>query len=154
VSLKITVAAPFRNMRKEQLRKNEFIFFLAIDRKWMNKEQAGRLLEIAEAEGLIVQKGGNVVPAFDVAGVQIPLGFKPSSEIFERRDALSELLERIAAARDVPLSEVAAELHAVIEERFDGNLLPEAAAVIIAAEHNVPYEDKIDDLRRSVLKKS
>jgi hypothetical protein len=151
VSLKVTVAAPFKNMRKEQLRKSEFIFFLAIDRKWMNKEQADLLLVRAEEAGLVARKGGFITPGFDVGQVTIPLGFKPSSDILEREDPLGELMERIASARDIPLPRVASEVNALIESQFDGNLRAEAAAVLIAERYSVPYEDKIGSLRKSVL---
>lgn len=151
MSLKITVAAPFRNLRKEQLRKSEFIFFLAIDRKWMNKEQADRLLAIAEDEGLLVQKGGFIAPTFDPGEVTIPLGFKPSSDILEREDPLAGLMERIAVARGIPLPRVAAEMNELIESRFDGRLKAEAAAVLLAQRYRIPYEDLLDALRKSVL---
>ena len=47
MSVKIAVAAPFKHMHKERLQKSEFVFYIAIDRKWMNKEQANHLLERA-----------------------------------------------------------------------------------------------------------
>lgn len=138
-------------MRKEQLRKSEFIFFLAIDRKWMNKEQADLLLARAEETGLVARKGSFITPGFDVGQVTIPLGFKPSSDILEREDPLGELMERIASARDIPLPRVASEVNALIESQFDGNLRAEAAAVLIAERYFVPYDDKIGALRKSVL---
>jgi len=153
VSLKVAVAAPFRHMRKERLQKSEFIFYIAIDRKWMNKEQANQLLERARSSGLVEMDGGWITPLFDVAGVTIPLGFKPASGILEEEDPYEELIERIAAATGRAPHQIVAEMNPIISDHFDGNLRAEAAAVLLARKYSVPFEDKLDALTASVLKK-
>jgi hypothetical protein len=140
-------------MRKDRLQRSEFIFYIAIDRKWMNKEQANRLLERAREEGLIEIDGGTVRPLFDPAGVSIPLGFKPGSDIFEEESPYEEMIGRIAAATGRSPQEIVAELHPIVTEEFDGNLRVEAAVVLLARKYSVPFEDKLDALTRSVLKK-
>ncbi|MDN7026160.1 DUF2240 family protein [Methanoculleus sp. FWC-SCC1] len=153
MSLRIAIAAPFKHMRKERLQKSEFIFYIAIDRKWMNKEQANQLLERAREAGLVEVSGGSVTPLYDVAEVTVPLGFKPESEILEEESPYEELIARIAAATGTPQNQVVAELNPIITDRFDGNLRVEAAVVLLAKKHNVPFEDKLDALTRSVLEK-
>ncbi len=153
MSLLITVAAPFKNLRKEQLRRSEFIFFLAIDRKWVNKEQANRLIVRAEREGLIRLDNGVITPLFDPAEISIPLGYKPTADILDEKDSVSDLIARIAQARDTGEAAVAAEMNAVIEERFDGHLLPEAAVVLLAKHYAVPFEDLLEDLKKNVAGK-
>jgi hypothetical protein len=153
VSLLITVAAPFKNLRKEQLRRSEFIFFLAIDRKWVNKEQANRLIACAERDGLIRLDNGVITPLFNPAEISIPLGYKPTTDILDEKDPVSDLLGRIAQARDLGDSVVAAEMNAVIEDRFDGHLLPEAAVVLLAKQYAVPFEDLLEDLKKNVERK-
>lgn len=153
MSLQQTVAAPFRHMRKDALRKSEFIFFLAIDRKWMNKDQADRLVSLAEEKGLISQADGVLTPRFDVAGVSIPLGFRPSDGIFEQDDPVTALLERIAATEKKELSAVAAELNDLVQNRFDGTLESEAAVVVLARMYAVPFDDVLDDLKAALGRK-
>ncbi|MDG6257623.1 MAG: DUF2240 family protein [Methanomicrobiaceae archaeon] len=153
MSLRQTVAAPFRHMRKDALRKSEFIFFLAIDRKWMNKEQADRLVSLAEDQGLLSQADGVLTPQFAVEEVAIPLGFKPSSAIFERDDPVAALLERIAAQTGRGESAVAAELNDLVQKRFDGHLTGEAAVVVLARMYAVPFDDMLNDLRAGLGRK-
>jgi hypothetical protein len=43
-------------------------------------------------------------------------------------------------------------MNRLIRQGFDGNLLPEAAVVIIAKRHNVPFEDKLEALKTGVKK--
>ncbi len=153
MSLKQTVAAPFRHMRKDALRKSEFIFFLAIDRKWMNKDQADRLAALAEDRGLLSQADGVLTPQFAVAEVSIPLGFKPSGDIFETDDPVAALLERIAAQAGKELPAVAAELNDLIQNRFDGHVAGEAAVVVLARKYSVPFDDVLEDLRAGLGRK-
>jgi len=134
------------------MRKNELVYYFALDRKWMSTEQANLLLKNAEEEGLLAQDNGVFTPKFDISSITIPVGFKPTSAIFENRDPLQELIGRIARVQKKEETEVVAEMNRLIKQGFDGNLLPEAAVVIIAKRHNVPFEDKLKALKSSVKK--
>jgi len=134
------------------MRKNELVYYFALDRKWMSTEQANLLLKNAEEEGLLVQENGVFSPNFDISGITIPVGFKPTSVIFEKKDPVQDLIRRIAQATKKEETEIVAEMNLLIKGGFDGNLLPEAAAAIVAKRHNVPFEDKLEDLKASVKK--
>jgi hypothetical protein len=150
--LKITLAAPFKHTRKGTLQKNEFVYYLALDRKWMSIEQANLLLKRGQEEKLLEFSGGVVRPLFDPGAVTIPIGFKPTSEIFEKADPLQEMIERIMQVTKRPQNEVVAEMNRIVQERFDGNLRPEAAIVMLAKQYGVPFEDKLVSLKESVVK--
>jgi hypothetical protein len=139
-------------MHRDRLRRPEFIYFLAIDRRWMSRDQAGALITIALRAGLLHEEGGVLVPSFNPAEVDIPLGFRPSEDIFQQGENYCEtLMIRIADARGISQQEVAAEINSIINDRFDGRLLPEAGAVILARKYGVPFEDFIEKLRESLL---
>jgi hypothetical protein len=152
VTLRTTIAAPFRHTRKNGMKKNELVFYYALDRKWMSTDQANQLLRRAEEDGLLKQENGIFTPAFDIAAVNIPVGFKPTSVIFERNDPMQELIGRIARARKVEETEIVAEMNKVIREGFDTNLLPPAALVILAKKYQVSCDDLRDSLRQTVRK--
>jgi hypothetical protein len=147
VTLRLTVAAPFKHTRKTGMRKNELVYYYALDRKWMSTEQANLLLKRAEEEGLLGLVNGLYSPRFDIAGLILPVGFKPSSGIFERHDAVEDLIGRIARARSIEETEVVAEMNRIIREQFDTHLLPPAALVLLANNHGVPFEDLLDALK-------
>lgn len=152
MTLKTTVAAPFRHLRKAALKKSELVYYLALDRKWMSTEQAALLLKTAVDDGVLVLDGGVYKPAFDPATVTIPIGFRPTSAIFEKKDAVADLVRRIAREGKREETEVVAEMNRLIREGFDGNLLPEAAIAIIARRYNVPFEDCIPALFKGIKK--
>jgi hypothetical protein len=129
------------------MRKNELVYYYALDRKWMSTEQANLLLKRAEEEGLLGLVNGLYSPRFDIAGLILPVGFKPSSGIFERHDAVEDLIGRIARARSIEETDVVAEMNRIIREQFDTHLLPPAALVLLAKNHGVPFEDLLDALK-------
>ena len=123
------------------MRKNELVYYYALDRKWMSTDQANLLLQRAEEEGLLGQQNGVYSPRFDTAEVTIPVGFKPTSSIFERNDPSQELISRIVKAQGMQETEVVSEMNRIIREQFDGNLLPAAALVLLAKKYHVPFID-------------
>ena len=152
MTLRITIAAPFRHTRKSVMRKNELVYYYALDRKWMSTEQANLLLRRAEEDGLLGLENGIYAPRFDITSVTIPIGFKPSSGIFERNDPVQELIGRIVDTKGAPETEVVAEMNRIVREEFDGNLLPPAALVLLAKKYQVPFSDLQDALRLSLKK--
>jgi hypothetical protein len=150
--MKTTVAAPFRHLRKPALRKSELVYYYALDRKWMNTEQAGSFIKNAEEAGLLAREGEVYRPAFDYADVTIPIGFKPTSVIFEKQDPVSMIINRIAKANRREETDIVAEMNTLIREGFDNNLAPEAAIAIIARRYNVPFDDCIPALKQNLAK--
>jgi hypothetical protein len=150
VTLQIALAAPFKHTRKNGMRKNELVYYYALDRKWMSTEQANQLLRRAEEEGFIRQENGVFSPRFDLSEVTIPIGFKPTSSIFERNDPAQALILRIARAQSIQETDVVAEMNRIIRENFDGNLLPVSALILLAKKNNIPFEDLKEVLSQSV----
>lgn len=151
-SLLITVAAPFRHLRKERLQKSEFIFYLTIDRMWMSRDQATLLLQRAEEEGLVRISGGLIEPLFAVASVTAPLGFKPTMAVFEEQDPYQVQVERVTRATGRSAQEVTAEVAALVHDQFDGQLSPEAGLVLLSRRYGVPISDTLASLRTSARK--
>jgi len=152
VTLRLTIAAPFKHTRKTGMRKNELVYYYALDRKWMSTEQANLLLKRAEEEGLLGLDNGLYSPRFDVAGLILPVGFKPTSGIFERHDPVQDLIGRIARARSLEETDIVAEMNRIIRENYDMHLLPPAALVLLARSHGVPFDDLLDALKGAAKK--
>ncbi len=93
---------------------------------------------------------GFLLPVLISTEVTIPVGFKPTSSIFERNDPAQELIGRIAQAQGIEETEVVSEMNRIIKEGFDGNLLPAAALVLLAKKYHVPFKDLREALIVSV----
>jgi hypothetical protein len=134
------------------MRKNELVYYYALDRKWMSTEQANQLLKRAGEEGLLGLVNGLYSPTFDISGLTLPVGFKPTSVIFERNDPVQDLIGRIARARSLEETDVVAEMNRIIRENYDTHLLPPAALVLLAKNHGIPFDDLLDALKSAAKK--
>ena len=152
MTLRLTVAAPFKHTRKAGMRKNELVYYYALDRKWMSIEQANLLLKRAEEEGHLSLANGLYSPRFDIAGLTLPAGFKPTPGIFERHDPVQDLIGRIARVRSLEETDVVAEMNRIIKEHYDTHLLPPAALVLLAKSYDVPFDDLLDALKSAAKK--
>lgn len=74
------VATPFKKRGKKSLKISDFIFALSLDLKWGPPEKVRALLREAEAEGMVKMDGEMVHAAFEAEKMEIPVGFKPSTE--------------------------------------------------------------------------
>ncbi len=74
------VATPFKKRGKKSLKISDFIFALSLDLKWGSPEKVRALLREAEAEGMVRMEGESVSAIFDAEAVDVPLGFKPTTE--------------------------------------------------------------------------
>ena len=153
MSLITTIAAPFRHTRKDRLKKNEIVYYLAFDRKWMSIEQANVILKRALDEGLVGYDGEMLAPKFDIRSVEIPIGFKPSQSVFETNDPVQSLIDRVVKSSGRQETEIIAEMNRMKSNDFDDLLRPEAAVIILAKRYGVPVEEQIAALKENLLKK-
>jgi hypothetical protein len=148
----MTIAAPFRNMGRDRLKRNEIVYYFTIDRRWMNRDQAEKIISMADSEGIIKREGDFFSISPDYSKTEIPLGYKPSSEIFEKKDPVGSIAAAIAEKQGIEINAVVSEMNAVIRDEFDGNLAPEAAIVILAREYGIGFEEYLDELKKSIGK--
>jgi len=118
----------------------------------MSTDQAAVLLRRAEEARLLRQDNGVFSILFDPTTVTVPIGFRPTSAIFEANDPAQELIARIAKFANVSETDIVAEMNTIIREQFGGNLLPPAAIVLLAKKYCVPYEDLREALISAVKK--
>ncbi len=153
MTLKTALAAPFYHSRAQKLGKSELIYYYAFDRRWMDREQVDLLIHRGIEQHLLETDGEMYYPLFDLAEVQIPIGYKPSSSIFDAHDPFEQLLDRITSHTRKEPEEIIARMNQVITENFDGNIRPEAALVIVAKRNGIPVTDLLDPLKQVLLKK-
>jgi hypothetical protein len=153
LSLITTIAAPFRHTRKDRLKKNEVVYYLAFDRKWMSIEQANVILKRALDEGLIGYDGEMLAPKFDISSVEVPIGFKPSQSVFELNDPVQSLIDMVVKSSGRQETEIVAEMNHMKSKDFDDLLRPEAAVIILAKRYGVPVGEHIVALKENLLKK-
>ena len=153
MTLKTTLAAPFYHSRVQKLGRSELIYYYSFDRRWMDRDQVDLLLKRGLDQGLLQTDGEYFSLLFDLTDVEIPIGYKPSSAIFEVTDPVQQLIDRIASHDGLSPEAITRSMNEMIRDQFDGNLRPEAALVILAKKSGTPYTDLLELLRKELLKK-
>jgi len=98
VSLRVAVAAPFRQRGTESLAESEFVVALSLDRDWFSPDQAKRLVDVAAGEGLLEREDGDLSPTFDPSGVEVPEGFVPDDDVLRERSTFERVLDALVDA--------------------------------------------------------
>jgi len=135
-SLRVAAAAPFKQKGRTRVAEQAFVVALSLDRDWMSPDQAKRLLDVADGEGLVEREDGDVAAAFDPGEVEIPDGFTPDASLFQERSAFERALDALVAA-DFDRQETVA---AVNELQRDLGVTADAAAVVYARRQGVEPE--------------
>jgi hypothetical protein len=112
-----------------------------------------RPIPAIESGGLVTSEGDMVSPLFNPGVVDLPLGFRPSSEIFAEEDPVNIVIGRIMEKTSRSETELTADLNRIIREEFDGLLWPEAAIILLARRHEVAFDDILPLLREHAIKK-
>lgn len=97
MSLRVAVAAPFRQNGTRRLRENEFVVALSLDRDWFSPDQATRLITVATERGLLTRDGTGLEAAFDPASVAVPDDFVPDTDLLRERSAFERVLDALVA---------------------------------------------------------
>ncbi|WP_435333501.1 DUF2240 family protein [Haloarchaeobius sp. TZWWS8] len=97
MSLRVAVAAPFRQRGKRELAENEFVVALSLDRDWFSPDQAKRLVDVATGEGLLEREENTLRCTFEPSEVEIPEDFVPGDDVLRSRSAFEQVLDDLVA---------------------------------------------------------
>jgi hypothetical protein len=136
MSLRVAVAAPFKQKGRTRIAEQAFVVALSLDRDWMSPDQAKRLLAVATGEGLIERVDGELEATFDPDGVSIPEEFTPDASLFQERSAFERALDALVDA-DHDRQETVAAVNRLQQEL---GLTADVAAVVYARRHGVDVE--------------
>ncbi|MFB6299006.1 MAG: DUF2240 family protein [Halobacteriales archaeon] len=129
MSLRMVVAAPFRQRGQERMPESEFVVVLSLDRDWFSPDQASRVADRAVGEGLLTRTDDETLsPTFDPDAVTVPPDFTPDESLLQRQSTFERTLEALVAA-DIPKQEAVAGINQL---QADLDLTIEAAAVVYA----------------------
>ncbi|WP_226023290.1 DUF2240 family protein [Halomicrobium salinisoli] len=143
MSLRRTVAAPFRTEGSDRMSESEFVVALSLDRDWFSPDQAKRLVDVAVSEGLLERDGDAVVAGFDHADVTVPEEFAPDESVLQERSTFERVLDAVVETGVEKQDAVAA----VNRLQDDLGVTLEAAAVVYARRQGVDVTDLAERAR-------
>lgn len=146
MSLRVAVAAPFKEAGTRRMEESRFVVSLSLDRGWFSPDQAKRLIDLAASEGLLERTNDGLEVMFSTSAVEIPEEFSPGEEILAERSPFERVLEaivengvekRTAVAR---INELQRELGVTIE----------VAAVVFARREEINVHEEIPAVRETL----
>ncbi len=147
MSLRITVAAPFRQKGTERLAENEFVVALSLDRDWFSPDQATRLVDVATGRGLLDRSDGHVEVAFDPTEVSIPDGFVPDEEIIQQQSPFEQALSTLEE-EGIEKQDAVAGINRL---QSDLGVTIETAAVVYARRNGIALDDVAGQARAELV---
>jgi len=149
MSLRTTVAIPFRQRGTDRLGEGEFVVALSLDRDWFSPDQAKRLVDVARGRGLVEVRDGELIAAFDPAAVEVPREFTPDESVLRDQSAFERALEAIVDA-GVEKREAVAGIN---ERQRRLGVTVEAATVLYARERGIELAGVVGDVRTDLLER-
>ncbi|WEL20759.1 Putative HTH domain, N-terminal domain of RPA1 protein family [Halorhabdus sp. BNX81] len=140
MSLRTAVAAPFVQAGSDQLPRSDFVVDLSLDRDWFSPEQAKRLIDIAEGEGLVTATDDSLELAFDPTSVTVPDGYQPDESILRERSTFERVLDTVVAEGTDKQQAVAA----INGLQSDLGVTLETAAILYARRQGIDVDEAID----------
>jgi len=140
MSLRTAVAAPFVQAGSGRLPRSDFVVDLSLDRDWFSPEQAKRLIDVAEGEGLLTASDDSLELTFDPASVSVPDGYQPDESILRERSTFERVLDAVVAKGTDKQQAVAA----INGLQSDLGVTLETAAILYARRQGIDVADAID----------
>ncbi len=153
--MKRAVAFLFRLEGGRPLSEKEFVQFASYRLNWFKPTEAQRLLRVAQDLNVVELREGVLRPTFDVAGLEVPVDYRPPPGVLDRapppEDLFVKILNRIVERTGSDRRAVVSAINA-IQERMDVTV--EVAALIHARALGVDVADLVDPVRESIVKRS
>ena len=140
MSLRVALAAPFKQQGRERLGENEFVVALSLERDWFSPDQAKRLVDVATGQGLLARDDADLVVAFDVDAVEIPDGFVPDESLLVEQSTFERLID-LLVAEGIEKREAVADVNDLQRQL---GVTVEAAAVVYARREGVDATELAD----------
>ncbi|MFW5937567.1 MAG: DUF2240 family protein [Halanaeroarchaeum sp.] len=146
MSLRVVVAAPFKEAGRDRMGEQAFVVALSLDRDWVSPDQAKRLVDIAISNALLEREGDDLIATFQYDEVAIPENFEPDERIFQERSVFERVLDALESeGRD--RQDVVASIN---DRQQRLGVTSDVAAVVTARAASVDVEETAVDARKSL----
>ena len=146
MSLKATVAVPFRQEARDRVGEGAFVVALSLDRDWFSPDQAKRVVDVAAGRGLIERDGNDVIAQFDPTEVAVSEDFAPDESVLREQSVFERVLEAVVAAGVEKQVAVAA----INDRQRELGVTLEAAAVLYARRQGVDVSEAAERVARDL----
>lgn len=153
---KIIIAFLFKRSGKEQLSYSDLYLTLAMDLNWFTPDDAKAFVDNALKQKLLTRKDKLIEPNFNVAEIAVPVGFRPTKKISEKKEkkihekqnVLEMIVKRIEEKTNLNDEAVLKKIKEVEKER---NVTREVAALLVGKENDVDLNDFFGEIEQKLF---
>ena len=157
----IIISFLFKRSGKEALKFSDLYLAISMDLNWFTPDDAKNFINLALKENLLEKKDSLIKPNFDYKKTVIPIGYSPSKQIFEIKEErkidenvdniLDKIMNLIVENTKIDKIKLNELINNLVKEK---NITDEVAALIIAKEHNINFDDFYEKIEEQIFKNS
>jgi hypothetical protein len=141
----IIIAFIFKRSGKIELAFSEMYLTLSMDLKWFTPDDAKKFVNNALKQKLLIKKAEALRPGFEINEINVPLGFQPTSKIFDKEEKkppnesiLDEIVEKIAEKTKIKKEDIYEKIKKIEREK---NINSDVAALLVGKEFDIDLEN-------------
>ena len=153
----IIIAFIFKRSGKEKLKQSEFYLPLSMELNWFSPQEAKDFVNIAVKQNILTKDDDFLSPNFDIKNIKIPLGFKPSKQIFKKivppkiepeKNLIKDIVKTISQRAKTDEKTILEKIKSIEKEK---NLKPEIVALIVGKEYKVDLKEYYNAVEKTFL---
>ena len=140
----IIIAFIYKRSGKVEFDFSEIYLTLSMDLKWFTPDDAKKFVNNALKQKLLIKKGEALRPGFEINKITVPLGFHPTSKIFDKEEKktpkesiLNEIIEKIAEKAKIKKEDIYEKIKKIEQEK---NITSDVAALLVGKEFDIDLE--------------
>lgn len=155
IVLKQIIASLYKRKGKDILEAKEMELLISMELRWFDPNETRKLIEHAQAFGLLEEVEDGLKPNFDFNSIEIPLGFRPPKDLLptleQEQDSLfMQIVNHICMKTQMEPNQIIADINKK-QSKFDDYILLEVLALLYAKELDVNIDEFIPNVKKVIL---
>ena len=123
---------------------------------WFSPQEAKDFVKIALKQKLLKENEETLEPTFNVNQIKIPVGFRPTKQVFEIKEKpdekvepslLEEIVEAISRKTDLDKKTIIEKIKQIEQEK---NITFEVAALLFGKEYDIVLEKFYEEIKENI----
>lgn len=158
---KVAIAFLFKRSGKNEISLSEFCLSLSMDLNWFSPTQAKDFVKHALQRRMLMKEGNRIKPNFDWKNIAVPVGFRPSPQIFEEEkkeegqketpDVTNMLVQRIVEKTAKDEQSVVEQIKSIERKK---NICFDIAALMLSEEYGVSLDVYFVDVEKKLFREN
>ncbi|MEM4258392.1 MAG: DUF2240 family protein [Candidatus Thermoplasmatota archaeon] len=152
---RIVLAFIFKRSGKTKLTEAEIYVPLSLELNWFTVQEAQAFVRYCTVNKLIAEEQGVFTPTFEIADIQIPIGFIPENKKYSlttssevQKNILNVLAETLSMHLNQDIQKTFEE---IARQAAEKKITSELAALFLMYLHALPYERFVDPVERRLF---